>query len=128
MYDPVGSPRAPIEVSVSDITAISALIRWTIPFIVSTQETYYVLYALDQNSLTLQSALQMSGPNISRVYFQLLSNLDAAETYYYRVIASNNVGETGSDLESFMTPSGRKLTCKRCAYRCIVGYERFCGN
>ena len=103
-----GSPRAPIEIDVLDITATSARIQWTIPFIVSTQETYYVIYGLQPDALTLESPTQTSGPNVSRVYFQFLSDLDPAEIYYFRVIASNTAGMTGSDVESFTTLNGRK--------------------
>ena len=97
-------------ISAVDITATSARILWTIPFVVSTQETYSVIYGLDSSALTLQSALQYSGLNVSKVYFQFLSGLDPSDTYYYRVISSNDAGATGSIVKSFMTLAGRKLT------------------
>lgn len=86
----------------------SARIRWVIPYITSTQESYYVTYGLNSSSLTLVSPSHTSGPNISSAYSQLLNDLDPSETYYFRVIASNDVGISGSDIYSFMTLSGRK--------------------
>ena len=88
----------------------SALISWTIPFITSSPETYYVIYGLAPDALTLQSSPLFSGPNVTRAYSQILTcaGLDPAETYYFRVIASNDVGPTGSDIYDFVTLSGRK--------------------
>ena len=91
-----------------DITATSARIQWTIPFIISTQETYYVSYGLLPDALTLQSTPQFSGSNVTVTYFQFLMGLDPADTYYFRIISTNADGETGSDLGSFTTSSGRK--------------------
>ena len=105
-----GSPRAPTDVTVSSMTAVSAVIRWTIPFIASTQETYVVTYGLDPNSLTAMTTPITSGPNVSSVYTQVLSNLDPLETYYLRVVAANDAGSAGSDIYSFMTLEGRKFS------------------
>ena len=97
-------------ISVSNIMATSAQIRWTVPFITSTPESYYVIYGFDPSALLMQSPSQTSGANISTVYLQLLTGLDPVEIYYYRVIASNAAGESGSDIYSFMTPDGRKYS------------------
>ena len=105
----VGSPRAPLNVMVLDIMATSVRIMWTIPFVVSTQETYYVQYGLDPGFLTHQFEVQFSGPNITQTYSVFLTGLDPADTYYFRVLSTNNAGQTGSDLDSFTTDSGRKL-------------------
>lgn len=91
-----------------DITQTSAQIRWTVPFITSTEETYFVTYGLNASALTLESTRHTSGPNISSVYSQLLSDLDPSDTYYFRVIASNAAGSSGSDIDSFATLNGRK--------------------
>lgn len=108
-FKPVGSPRAPTTITVTDIEATSARIRWVIPYITSTPESYYVQYGLDPTSLNYHSASQISsGLNISTAYSQLLDDLDPAETYYFSVIASNDVGIAGSDIYSFTTRSGRK--------------------
>ena len=111
---------------VLDITATSARIQWTIPFIVSTQESYYVVYGLNSSELTLQSAVQSSGLNVSTVYFQFLSGLDAAEIYYFRVVASNDAGETRSDLESFITSNGRKYSYIKCVLQEVYETHTTC--
>ena len=105
-----GSPRAPRDVTVSSITGVSAVIRWTVPYIAFTQETYVVTYGLDPNSLTAETIPITSGPNVSIVYTQMLSNLDPLETYYFRVVATNDAGSAGSDIDSFMTLEGRKFS------------------
>ena len=56
------------------------------------------------------TTLITSGPNVSSVYTQVLSNLDPLETYYLRVVAANDAGSAGSDIYSFMTLEGRKFS------------------
>ena len=105
IISPTGSPFAPTAVTVSDITSTSARISWTIPNIPSTVESYSVTYGLDPTALTSVSPPHNSGFN---VYSQVLAGLDPSETYYFRVVASNTVGSSGSDIDSFMTLGGRK--------------------
>ena len=93
----------------SHITTTSAVITWTIPFIVSTQESYVIFYGLD-TTLSLQTAPYNSGVNITIVFSQVLFNLDPLDTYYFKVVATNNVGSAGSDINSFTTlPGGNSL-------------------
>lgn len=94
----------------SSITGVSAVIRWTVPYIAFTEETYVVTYGLNPNSLIEVTPPITSGLNISSVYTQTLSNLDPLETYYLRVVATNDVGSAGSDIASFMTLGGRKFS------------------
>ena len=104
-FFPTGSPLAPTAVTVSAITSTSAVISWAIPIIPSTAESYFVTYGLDPSALISVSPTHNSGFN---AYTQLLAGLDPSETYYFRVVASNAVGASGSDIDSFMTLSGRK--------------------
>lgn len=98
-----------MSVVVSDITETSARISWTVPFLVSSQETYTIVYGINSSSLTeMSTPLNSIGPNVSIVYTQSLLALDPAETYYFRIIASNAAGSSGTDIYSFMTPSARK--------------------
>ena len=105
LFSPAGSPLAPTSVTVSAITSTSAVISWTIPVIPSTVESYFVTYGLEPNALISVSPTHNSGLN---AYTQLLAGLDPSETYYFRVVATNAVGSSGSDIDSFMTLSGRK--------------------
>ena len=113
LFHPIGSPRAPTAITVSSITATSALIGWTVQYITSTQETYVVTYGLSPDDLTFSSPSVVSGSNYNAVYEQLLSDLDPAETYYFIVTASNDAGTSGSDLYSFMTPVARTFSARQ---------------
>lgn len=108
MYTFLGAPIAPVDIEVSDIDDNSARIRWTIPFITTIEENYYVLYGLIPDQLIQTAPITSGSVNVSITYYQELSGLDPEETYYFRVISINGVGSTGSDLYSFMTLSGRK--------------------
>ena len=93
----------------SDITATSAVITWIIPFIVSTQESYVIFYGLD-TTLSLQTSPYNNDINITIVFSRPLSDLDPLDTYYFRVVATNDVGSAGSDISTFTTlPGGKNL-------------------
>ena len=97
--------HAPTAITVSDITAISALISWNISNIPSTVGIYYVSYGLEPMSLTWTSPHLTSGTNF---YSQLLAGLNTSRTYYFRVVALNEVGLIRSDIDNFTTLSGCK--------------------
>ena len=98
-------PNAPTAATASAITATSALISWNISNIPSTVESYYVTYGSEPTALVLVSPSQTNGTNF---YTQLLAGLNPSETYYFRVVANNEVGTIGSDIDSFMTLNGCK--------------------
>ena len=106
-------PGALGSVRAGDLTADRAIIRWTVPSIAYTPETYRVLYGTVEDTLDKSSGVEMGGTNIAAVdtsFSVTLSNLQAVTTYYYKVVATNTIGSTESSVETFTTLS-RSESC-----------------
>ena len=92
---------------VRDITADSALIQWTVPYIAYSPEMYVVKYGTSQDSLTEKSDSTYSGEDITitnETYSIKLSNLKENTSYYVQVVATNTANRTNmSNVESFTT-------------------------
>ena len=92
--------------------AMSTLIRWTVPIIAYTPETYVVNYGTSMTSLDLTSAMVMSGSDfeaVNQVFSVALTGLVKTTTYFYQVVATNGQDSTSSDIQSFSTTILRKL-------------------
>lgn len=77
-------------------------------------ETYRVIYGMNQSDLSLERVV--NGTSVELV------ELMASTAYYYRIVASNSVGSTTSDLSSFTTTPIRTHTCTHVCeseYMCV---------
>ena len=92
---------------ITDITADSALIQWTVPYIAYSPEMYVVKYGTSQDSLTENSDSTYSGEDTAitnKTYSVKLSNLKESTTYYVQVVATNTAKRTNkSNMERFTT-------------------------
>lgn len=87
------------------MTATSAVISWTIPEILYTEEDYYVEYG-DDITLELRTASQSSGSDMeltNQMYNITLQNLQPNYMYYFVVTAENTVSPKSTDIFTFMT-------------------------
>ena len=77
-----------------------------------TQETYSVVYGLNQQQLDSSSTAIAGTSDLSalnQVYSTNLTDLEEGRTYYYRVLSMNTVGRvTESDIGSFEIEESRK--------------------
>ena len=100
-------PIIPDRVMITDITADSALIQWTVPYIAYSPEVYVVKYGTSQHSLTENSDSTYSGEDTTitnKTYSIKLSNLKEYTTYYVQVVATNTAKRTNkSNMERFTT-------------------------
>ena len=106
------SPHAPTPLEGVTVDATSATIRWVVPTIAYTQETYTVSYgkASDQlydTSGTVEGSIDITVNNSA--YEVRITGLDCYTTYYYQVVATNAIGSTASGTLSFQTATARKL-------------------
>ena len=91
--------------------AFSTIIRWTVPNIAFTPETYVVNYGVSPGPLSLMSDEMQSGSDFvteNRMFSVQLTELQDSTTYLYHVMATNAFGTTLSMTQSFTTT----LLCK----------------
>ena len=91
---------------------MSTMIRWMVPIIAYTPETYVVNYGTSMGSLDMTSAMVMSGSDfeaVNQVFSVALTGLVDTTTYFYQVVATNRQGRTSSDVQSFTATILRKL-------------------
>ena len=99
-------PRTPINVVISGITTTSATISWTIPEILYTEETYYVVYGLTNLTLDQTSESISSGSDVTvtdMVYTITLDNLHPYYTYYFVVTSENSIAPRSTEIYMFTT-------------------------
>ena len=99
-------PRALVSVRSGDVTADHSIIRWTVPSIAYTPETYVVMYGTNENNLDQASEEEMGGTDITAVDTLVtvtLSNLQALTIYHYKVVATNSHASTESGVNTFTT-------------------------
>lgn len=103
-----GIPVEPTELTVQDISAVSANVSFTIAYIAITQETYMVMYGIDMDDLDMSSDTvnSLSDDATNQSYFVVLDNLAGATTYYYQVVSENVYSTSSSDTSSFTTLEG----------------------
>lgn len=99
-------PRTPIDVTVTEITATSANISWTIPEILYDEEIYYVQYGLQNTTLNQISSVISSGSDLditNAMYTITLQDLHPYYTYYFVVTAMNSIAPKSTELLWFTT-------------------------
>ena len=105
-------PQQPTNLMDIGTGATSTMIRWTVPIIAYTPETYVVNYGTNMSSLAVTSAMVMSGSDfeaVNQVFSVALTGLVDTTIYFYHVVATNGQGSTSSDMQSFDTAILRKL-------------------
>ena len=105
-------PQQPTSLMDIGTGATPTMIRWTVPIIAYTPETYVVNYGTSMSSLDMTSVMVMSGSDfeaVNQVFSVALTGLVDSTTYFYQVVAINGQGTTSSDVQSFTTTVLRKL-------------------
>lgn len=92
---------------IREVTAESAIIHWTVPYIAYSPEIYTVQYGTSNDSLIQNTDSEYSGEDVNitnKTYSVKLSDLKGNTTYYVQVMAINtaNISNTSS-MESFAT-------------------------
>ena len=96
------------QVEVFAITMSSAMVSWIIPSLTE-QQTYYVEYGSDVDSLNLQTDPITSATLLpDESYSVTLNGLDDGTVYYVRVVATFSDVYLYSSTESFATIALRK--------------------
>ena len=115
-WSPSAGPSSPLQLAnlmSTSVTHNMATIHWTVSRIAYTPENYTVHFGTSPGSLTNVSQQRRQSGDIftaTNLSFSLqLTELSAGTTYYYQVVAVNNVGTTASIEQSFMTTELRKL-------------------
>ena len=119
------SPGVPASVLVLGRTHNSILIRFTVPIITYTPETYHVLYGTQMNNLNLTSIPITGSTDFSAMNQQFIVpvlGLVSDTTYYYRVRATNSDSSSETMLFNVTTLLPCKFgnhnyfTCQVCMY------------
>ena len=113
----------PTNVRVVSSDAATATVQWTVPLIAYTPETYMVSYST--GSLTRQ--VLMSDPvesgadfdAVNQTFSVELTGLEPNTTYNYQVITENTVATTTSELQNFITTSGKLMSYHKNLYSSI---------
>ena len=89
-------------------TDISTIIRWTVPNIAFTPETYVVNYGVSPGPLNFMSDPVQNESDVLFVTDNLmfsveLTGLNDSTMYDYQVVATNTVGSTPSVMRNFST-------------------------
>ena len=101
------APTQPINVVHTTLSSDLAVIQWLIPFVMYTPENYTIVYWEDQSLLNYSSDVVIGTDDITlinQVYSVTLSGLESNTSYYYQVIARNNIGTNSSDVRLLETP------------------------
>ena len=102
------APEQPIQLTHTTISSNSATVQWIVPIVAYTQETYAVNYGTSQSSLNLSSTEVTGSSDITatnQVYQLTLNGLEEDTTYFYQVVATNDVGSNSSEIATFTTSS-----------------------
>lgn len=98
------------DVEVSEITRNTAVISWTVEYVLEQQE-YSLIYGVDENSLNLTSNRILGNANTSltnQQYSIMLTGLTMGTDYYVFVIAEYGLTTLYSDTISFRTTDNGK--------------------
>lgn len=107
------APVQPIDIVHTTLTSDLAVIQWLVPEVAYTPETYNVIYGTDRTSLNYTSETVIGATDttaLNQVYSVTLRNLHSNTTYYYQVVATNNIGVNSSLISELSTPLPGKTT------------------
>lgn len=93
------------SIEVSNIDLDSALVSWTVPYVVEPQE-YFVVYGVEETSLNFTTDIISGNDNTSltyQTYSTTLRNLTIGTDYYVQVTAVFSYYTLYSDTSSFTT-------------------------
>ena len=115
MFTGEAQPKPPTNLMVpeDDLRYDRATIKWTIPEIAYTPETYVVEYGTSMQSLDMRSMEQRNEAfEAENLMFSVpLTGLTRNTLYNYQVVATNSLGanlSATSDVQMFMTPDMRE--------------------
>lgn len=106
---PLGSsaPLQPIDTIHTMLSSDFAVIQWLVPEVAYTPENYTVIYGTDRTMLNYTSQIVLGTTDIkatNQAYLVTLTNLMSNTTYYYQVVAINNIGLNSSVIGELATP------------------------
>ena len=100
------APVRPTDTVLTTVTADSAVIKWLMPVIAYTPETYTVQYGPDEEKLNFTSDIVIGTGDITarnHIYSTTITDLQSNTIYYYQVLATNSVGLNKSETAQFIT-------------------------
>lgn len=119
-------PPTPTNIRTLSITTGSATIEWSTTESVLTPITYRVQYGESDKELTMESEAVAAEPSAEEQELHTtLSGLEAQTLYYFIVIATNTVGTSRSEVESFETSKDSTgTTCTHSTSHSNTGMNR----
>lgn len=96
----------PTNLTVTNVDRTTADISWVVQSYAFGTETYIVQYGLADDALNMETDLVFSGLDLSVTDQQFsvkLEDLQPFTQYYFRVVATNILTSTGSDVETLQT-------------------------
>lgn len=99
------SPNVPTILR-SSPSSTRVLVRWIVPFVAYTPETYYIEYGRSNGTLTMRSDVingssDLTGTNLA--YSTNITGLRPFTQYYYRLTASNSFTVSQTAVHSVQT-------------------------
>lgn len=108
-------PSKPIVTNVATAPT-SAVISWMVPHIFYTQESYLVQYGITMTRLNNTSKVVPGNTDlyaVDEVFSVNITGLTPFTKYYFVVLANNTIGNTSSDLSSFIANEKGMIVCVR---------------
>ena len=106
-------PEQPTGLGFDDITYISAILEWTIPYVSYTPENYQIRYGLTEANLDQASQIVDGGTDLvstNQVFSVGLTGLLPDTNYYWIVVSNNSFASTESSIGTFLTVPLRKFS------------------
>ena len=94
------------------VTETTATITFTVPAIAYTPEMYYIQYIGQELQNVLRNSTPITGPDditvTNAIYSITLTGLEEANTYEFRVVSTNCIGNATTEVMNFTTLSACK--------------------
>ena len=104
----------PVNLTVTNVDRKTADILWVVPNYAFGTETYIVQYGLMDDALNMETDLVFSGLDLSvtdQQFWVTIEDLQPFTQYYFRVVATNILTSTSSDIETFKTSKTSYSVC-----------------
>lgn len=114
----------PTNLLAVNINRTTADVTWVLPRLIFGTETYVIQYGMNQDNFDMETDIVFSGLDttpIDQLFSVSLENLQPHTMYYYRVVATNIVNSTISNIERFST--GRLSQLVMCT---VLYYVLYC--